>query len=80
MHIWDTFKASIEEAFEGAFKEKRYTCQSLIQFSRSRCNTIISTDSELHTYHREFQAIAHYLISDKSISKERRIAILVQAA
>jgi len=68
--IWATFRASIEEAFEGAFKEKRYTRQSLIQFTRLRCTTRISTDAELRTYHREFQAIAHYLISENSISEE----------
>jgi len=70
--IWATFKASIEEAFEGAFKEKKYTRQSLIQFTRSRGSFRISTDAELRAYHREFQAIAHYLISAGSISEEER--------
>jgi len=70
--VWDTFKKSIEEAFEGAFKEKKYTRQSLIQFTRSRSNIKISTDAELRTYHHEFQAITHYLISNGSILEEER--------
>jgi len=68
--VWDMFKKSIEEGFEGVFKEKKYTWQSLIQFIRSQSTVKILTDAELRTYHHEFQAIAHYLMSNNSISEE----------
>ncbi|KIJ43690.1 hypothetical protein M422DRAFT_169568 [Sphaerobolus stellatus SS14] len=69
---WTVFKAAIQEAFEGAFTEKKYTRQSLIQFTRKHSAKVLSADSELHAYHREFQAIAHYLVNEKIISKEER--------
>ena len=64
--IWATFKATIE----GVFKEKRYTCQSLIQSTWSCCTSKILTDAKLQTYHCKFQAIVHYLMLDRSISEE----------
>ncbi|KIJ51960.1 hypothetical protein M422DRAFT_99575, partial [Sphaerobolus stellatus SS14] len=69
---WTSFKAAIQEAFEGAFTEKKYTRQSLIQFTRKHAAKVLSSDSELRAYHREFQAIAHYLVKEKIISMEER--------
>ncbi|KIJ32222.1 hypothetical protein M422DRAFT_266035, partial [Sphaerobolus stellatus SS14] len=69
---WAIFKAAIHEAFEGAFKEKRYTKQSLIQFSRARAAQAITSDTALRAYHREFQTITHYLIKEKLITDEER--------
>ncbi|KIJ45966.1 hypothetical protein M422DRAFT_250759 [Sphaerobolus stellatus SS14] len=67
---WATFLVSIKEAFEGAFTEKKYTCQSIIQFARVHSAAQITTDVELRTYHRELQAIAHYLVKESVISDE----------
>ncbi|KIJ39986.1 hypothetical protein M422DRAFT_174494, partial [Sphaerobolus stellatus SS14] len=67
---WVIFLASIKEAFEGVFTEKKYTRQSIIQFSRVHSAAQITTDVELRTYHREFQAIAHYLVKESVISDE----------
>jgi len=37
MTTWTMFKATIAAAFEGAFKEKKHICQSLIQFTQCCC-------------------------------------------
>ncbi|KIJ30988.1 hypothetical protein M422DRAFT_267405 [Sphaerobolus stellatus SS14] len=67
---WTKFKEAIEEAFEGAFKEKKYTRQSLIQFTRNTSTLPIQTDTELRAYQRGFQAITHYLIKEQIITKD----------
>ncbi|KIJ45391.1 hypothetical protein M422DRAFT_251166 [Sphaerobolus stellatus SS14] len=69
---WKKFKAAIEEAFEGAFKEKKYTRQSLIQFTRNNATLPIRTDAELRAYQRGFQAITHYLIKEQIITEDDR--------
>jgi hypothetical protein len=64
---WDKFSASIKEAFGGAFQTKlctRATLDSLILTSAAK---LITTDTELHVYHRSFQGIAAYLIKDKQL-------------
>ncbi|KIJ36506.1 hypothetical protein M422DRAFT_98930, partial [Sphaerobolus stellatus SS14] len=67
---WTKFKVAIEEAFEGAFKEKKYTRQSLIQFTRNTATLPIQTDAELRAYQRGFQAITHYLIKEQIITED----------
>ncbi|KIJ24849.1 hypothetical protein M422DRAFT_274269 [Sphaerobolus stellatus SS14] len=69
---WAVFKAAIEEAFEGAFKEKKYTRQSLIQYTRNHSAVPIKTDTELRAYQRGFQAITHYLIKEQTITEDER--------
>ncbi|KIJ23487.1 hypothetical protein M422DRAFT_275920 [Sphaerobolus stellatus SS14] len=44
---WSTFRSAIEEAFEGAFKEKKYTRQSLIQYVQNGAAMPITTDTDL---------------------------------
>ncbi|KIJ38131.1 hypothetical protein M422DRAFT_259281, partial [Sphaerobolus stellatus SS14] len=67
---WTKFKVAIEEAFEGAFKEKKYTRQSLIQFTRNTATLPIQIDDELRAYQRGFQAITHYLIKEQIITED----------
>ncbi|KIJ22800.1 hypothetical protein M422DRAFT_100377, partial [Sphaerobolus stellatus SS14] len=69
---WGVFLTAIKEEFEGAFTEKKYTRQSIIQFVRTRSITQITSDVELRTYHREFQAIARYLVKENIISEDER--------
>ncbi|KAF8490190.1 hypothetical protein JB92DRAFT_3129037 [Gautieria morchelliformis] len=63
---WDVFSASIKEAFGGAFQTKKCTCATLDSFTAE----LITTDTELHVYHRGFQGIAAYLITDKQLSEK----------
>jgi hypothetical protein len=44
---WPTFKSAIKEEFEGAFREMKYTRQSLIQLARKQSEVLITTDAEL---------------------------------
>ncbi|KIJ55876.1 hypothetical protein M422DRAFT_239030 [Sphaerobolus stellatus SS14] len=67
---WIKFKMTIEEAFEGAFKEKKYTPQSLIQFTWNNATLPIQTNAELRAYQRGFQAITHYLIKEQIITED----------
>jgi len=67
---WPTFKEAIKESFEGAFMEKKYTRQSLVQFTRTATAKPIVTDLELRNFHREFTTIAHYLVKCKLITEE----------
>ncbi|KIJ42802.1 hypothetical protein M422DRAFT_253891 [Sphaerobolus stellatus SS14] len=69
---WPKFKTTIEEAFEGAFKEKKYTRQSLIQSTWNNATLPIQTDTELRAYQRGFQAITHYLIKEQIITEDER--------
>ncbi|KIJ22736.1 hypothetical protein M422DRAFT_196787, partial [Sphaerobolus stellatus SS14] len=69
---WVKFKAAIEEAFEGAFKEKKYTRQALIQFTRNNAALPIRTDAELRTYQRGFQAITYYLLKEQLLTEDDR--------
>ncbi|KIJ32638.1 hypothetical protein M422DRAFT_265520 [Sphaerobolus stellatus SS14] len=67
---WKEFKVAIEEAFEGAFKEKKYTPQSLIQFTRNNTTLPIKTDAELRAYQRGFQTITHYILKEQIITED----------
>ncbi|KIJ47688.1 hypothetical protein M422DRAFT_98498, partial [Sphaerobolus stellatus SS14] len=69
---WTVFRAAIQEAFEGAFKEKKYTHQSLIQYTRNNAAMPIRTDTELRTYQRGFNAITKYLLKQKVITEEEQ--------
>ncbi|KIJ40670.1 hypothetical protein M422DRAFT_102823, partial [Sphaerobolus stellatus SS14] len=69
---WTQFKAAIEESFEGAFKEKKYTRQSLIQYTRNNATTPIRTDIDLRAYQRGFNAITKYLIKEKIITEDEQ--------
>jgi hypothetical protein len=71
-HDWELFKTAIKDAFEGAFKEKKYTRHSLIQYTRNNANSPVGTDAELRAYQRGFQAIVHYLLKHKIITEDDR--------
>ena len=63
-----TFKSAIEESFAGAFKAKKHTLASLDHFVRVSADVPISFDSQLHSYHRQFQAITTYLVQNKDLA------------
>ncbi|KAF8514532.1 hypothetical protein JB92DRAFT_2670666, partial [Gautieria morchelliformis] len=67
---WDVFSTSIKEAFGGAFQTKKCTRATLDSFIQASAAELITTDTELHVYHRGFQGIAAYLITDKQLSEK----------
>ncbi|KIJ38652.1 hypothetical protein M422DRAFT_176424, partial [Sphaerobolus stellatus SS14] len=69
---WSIFKAAIQEAFEGAFKEKKYTRQSLIQYTHNNATLPIQTDADLRAFQRGFNAITKYLLMKKLITEEEQ--------
>ncbi|KAF8498434.1 hypothetical protein JB92DRAFT_2834241 [Gautieria morchelliformis] len=67
---WDVFSEAIKEAFVGAFQTKKCTRATLDAFIQTASAKIITTDTELRVYHRHFQGIAVYLITDKQLSEK----------
>ncbi|KAF8514626.1 hypothetical protein JB92DRAFT_2586920, partial [Gautieria morchelliformis] len=70
MEDWDVFSASIKEAFGGAFQTKKCTRATLDSFIQVSAAELITTDTELRVYHRGFQGIVAYLITDKQLSEK----------
>jgi hypothetical protein len=66
---WDVFSIAIKEAFGGAFQTKQCTRATLDAFIHTSAAKVITTDTELRVYHRDFQGKAAYLISDKQLSE-----------
>ena len=70
MEDWDVFSDAIKEAFGGVFQTKKCTRAALDPFIQASATNVITTDTELHVYHRDFQGKAAYLISDKQLSEK----------
>ena len=70
MEDWDVFSDTIKEAFGSAFQTKKCTWTALDSFIQASATNVITMDTELRIYHRDFQGKATYLISDKQLSEK----------
>ena len=70
MEDWDVFSDAIKEAFGGVFQTKKCMRAALGSFIQASATNVITTDTELRVYHRDFQGKAAYLISDKQLSEK----------
>ena len=69
---WNTFKTAIHESFAGTFKTKKHTLTSLESFVKLSASQPVLSDVALRAYHRQFQAIATYLIKEHELAESDR--------
>ncbi|KAF8530747.1 hypothetical protein JB92DRAFT_3105950 [Gautieria morchelliformis] len=67
---WDVFSVAIKEAFGGVFQTKQCMRAALDTFIHTSAAKVITTDTKLRIYHRDFQGKAAYLINNKQLSEK----------
>jgi len=70
------FKDGIKESFEGAFMEKKYTRQSLVQFAKTSAAKPISTNLELQTFIETSQQL-HIIFQPQTYHQRRTQSLLL---
>lgn len=70
-HDWDRLKSELENLYDAARNNRRYTSEDLKKYARQQVKKRISTLSGFKEYCRKFTTIGGWLLSKEKISKEK---------